>query len=409
MPFIIIILALGTFAIGTDEYLVAGLLPTVASAMHVSEGVAGQLATVFAIMYALGSPVLAIATAHMERKRLLVGTILFFALANLAAVFVPSATWLFGTRIIAGLAAGLYMPMAMATATQMVDRGKQGSAIAAIMAGVTGALVLGLPLGSWVGTLFGWRTSFAAVAIIGGIVTLLLLVLLPRMETGNDVITWRDRVGLLTKKHAVIALCITFVALLGANNILIYILPLLHRLTTFGPGMISVVLFGSGLASVMGNILGGILVDRWGVRRVLLAVFTFMILNAALFSFLMLFQNSLPLNIVVFIAFFIWGLGGWLGAPALNTYLVSLEPQSATVALSLNMTALYLGIATAGLVGGLVLSLSGVAYLGIASALIEAISLVLVLANVRSIVSIGQPEQEMPATPALRGNSEVRN
>ncbi len=199
MPFVLLILALGTFGVGTDEYLIVGLLPRVAADTGVSEGVAGQLVMLFGITYAVGSPLLALATIRVDRKRLLVSAIVVFALANLAAVFVPTARWRFVTRFVAALAASSYTPTAMATATQLVDSKQQGQALAAIMAGVTGAIVLGLPLGRWIGTLFGWRASFGMVAIIGTVVMLLLAVGLPRVSPADHVITLRERLNFLSK------------------------------------------------------------------------------------------------------------------------------------------------------------------------------------------------------------------
>src|SRR5438270_287861 len=117
MPFVIIVLALGTFAIGTDGYLVAGLLPNIATDMKVTVGVAGQLVTLFAITYAVGSPLLSALTANIGRKRILLSAMLLFTFANLAGALVPSALWLFGTRILAALGALLYTPAAMAMAT----------------------------------------------------------------------------------------------------------------------------------------------------------------------------------------------------------------------------------------------------------------------------------------------------
>ncbi len=390
MPFVIIVLALGTFAIGTDGYLVAGLLPNIASDMKVTVGVAGQLVTLFAITYAFGSPLLSTLTANVGRKRVLLGAMMLFTLANLASTLVPSAFWLFGTRILAALGASLYTPTAMATATQLVDGKQRGRALATVIAGSTGALVLGLPLGSWIGTLFGWRTSFGMVALIGAGSTLLLAILLPQVEHVRGAITWRDRLTLLSKRHVLLVLGLTFVSLVGANSILTYVMPILQRLTTFKAEMLSVALFGIGVASFVGNLLGGYLADRWGISRTLLRVYGSLVVITFGFSLLMFFHKSTILNVTVIVVFVLWGIISWLGAPALNGYLASLEPQSTTVALSLNVTALYLGVAGAGSVGGLVLTLGGVTYMGLVCGLIEVLALVLALFCIRAGNAVGK-------------------
>nr|BBH87896.1 MFS transporter [Thermosporothrix sp. COM3] len=380
MPFFfILVLALGTFAIGTDEYLVAGLLPTVAAEMKVSQGVVGQLVTVFALTYALSSPLLAAVTVHLPRKRVLLGAMVLFSLANLLAFFAPSAMWLFLTRFLAALAAALYTPTAMATVAQLVEGKLRARAMSLVLAGTTSALVLGLPLGSWIGTLFGWRMSFGLVALLGAIVTVFLGILCPHIPPVENMVTWRERFQLLGKKQVLQALGITFFGLVAGHMLLTYVMPFLKRLTTFDAATLSIVLFGSGIASVMGNLIGGHLTDRLGIRQVLIGVYSFLILNTLSFALLMLFPKSVGVNILVVALFFLWGLASWLGAPALNSYLVSIEPQAATVVLSLNSMVMFLGIAGAGSVGGLVLSTAGVEYLAIVSSILEALVLILVL------------------------------
>ncbi|WP_165422877.1 MFS transporter [Ktedonosporobacter rubrisoli] len=405
MPIFILVLALGTFAIGTEEYLVAGLLPSVAADMHVSEEVAGQLVTVFALTYAIGSPLLVTAMAHIGRKRVLLISLVLFALANLASTLAPSASWLFGTRILAALAAAIYTPTAMAASAQLVEEKLRGRAMSIILAGSTGALVLGLPLGSWVGSLFGWRASFAMVALIGTLSALLLCILLPNIQQHGSVVSWSERLALLTKRHVWLALALTFISLVGANSLLTYIRPVLDRVTTFDAALLSLVLFGIGAASLLGNLLGGYLADRWGIGRTLIRVYALMILITLTISLLTLLHKSFALNIIAVVILVVWSTVAWLGAPALNSYLAMLEPQSAPVVLSLNMTALYLGTAGAGALGGLVLALGGIEYLGATCSLAMLIALLLILSNTRLVNrNKGQAREEVPS-PVIQQKS----
>jgi predicted MFS family arabinose efflux permease len=409
MPFVIIVLALGTFAIGTDGYLVAGLLPNIADDMKVTVGVAGQLVTLFAIAYAFGSPLLSTLTANVGHKRILLSAMLLFTLANLASTLVPSAIWLFGTRLLAALGASLYTPTAMATATQLVDVRQRGRALATVIAGSTGALVLGLPLGSWIGTLFGWRASFGMVALIGAASTLLLALLLPPVSYTSSAVTWHERLALLSKRHVLLVLGLTFVSLVGANSILTYVVPLLQRLTTFKAEMLSAALLGIGVASFVGNLIGGYLADRWGISRMLIRVYGSLVVITMSFSFLMLFPKSTALNAVVIVVFALWGIISWLGAPALNGYLASLEPQSTTVALSLNVTALYLGVAGAGSIGGFVLTLGGIAYMGLVCGLIEVLALAMALLSIRVGGAVSTANQRQYVPPATQESAKIGN
>jgi predicted MFS family arabinose efflux permease len=408
MPFFLLVLALGTFAIGTEGYLVAGLLPSVAADMRVTEGVAGQLVTLFALTYAISAPLLATATARMERKRVLLAALLLFVLANLAAALAPSAIWLFGTRILAAIAAAVYTPTAMATAAQLVAARLRGRAIATIMAGSTGALVLGLPLGSWVGTLFGWRASFGMVALLSALSALLLALLLPRVQQSASVITWRQRVALLVKWHVVLALLLSFVSLVGANSLLTYIRPLLDRLTSFDTTALSLVLFGIGAAALAGNLMGGYIADRWGIGRTMISVYASLVVITPGISLLMLLPRSASLNVIAVGVLVIWSLASWLGAPALNTYLTTLEPRATTVVLSLNMSALYLGIAGAGAMGGLILNVWGIAYLGAVCSVLMLLALGLALFSTRQAGKAAGVQEEPGTPPAVQEEYPVR-
>src|SRR5882724_7604167 len=173
-------LALGAFAIGTESYVVAGVLPTIASDLGVTLPLAGQLITAFALTYALGSPLIAVATGSMERRRLLLASIATFALFNLLAAFSHTYALLFTARVGMGLAAGTFMPAASAYAVAATTTEHRGRALSIIYGGLTVAMVIGAPIGVLLGGHFGWRFIFIGVAALTFVaLTGLALVLRP--------------------------------------------------------------------------------------------------------------------------------------------------------------------------------------------------------------------------------------
>jgi predicted MFS family arabinose efflux permease len=182
MNYRLFVLVLGTFIIGTDDFVIAGLLPSIANDMNVSIAAAGQLVTAFAIAYAVSAPVLGTLTFNMSVKTLLVLSMTVFTIANGFSAVVTSFEWLFVTRIIAALAAAVFTPLAMAASTSLVPDTMRGKALSFVIAGITVGLILGAPIGTWIGNEFTWRYSFGFVALVSLVTAIGVLLFLPRIE-----------------------------------------------------------------------------------------------------------------------------------------------------------------------------------------------------------------------------------
>ncbi|WP_338665547.1 MFS transporter [Pararoseomonas sp. SCSIO 73927] len=181
MPRTILWLTLGAFAVGTGTFSIAGLLPVIAADLGVSVPAAGYLSMAFALAYAVASPVLAAATASMERRRTLVLVMGAYALASAACAVVPGYAGLMGLRVLAALAAALFTPMAGACAVALVEPHHRGRAMALVIGGMTLSTVLGAPLGTLIGEYLGWRATFLVVAALGLVSALGALAFLPRL------------------------------------------------------------------------------------------------------------------------------------------------------------------------------------------------------------------------------------
>src|SRR6202140_2000334 len=188
-------LALGTFAIGTEGFMIAAILPNIAADLVVSVALAGSLISIFALAYALSSPILTALTGRVDRRKLLLAAMTIFSLANVVAASTHTYWGLAAARVLLACAAGLYTPNANALAGALVAPERRGRALAIVNAGLTVAIAIGVPLGAVVGNRLGWRMTFVGVAVLSaGAVVGLLAGLPARAGAGMVTATLRERV-----------------------------------------------------------------------------------------------------------------------------------------------------------------------------------------------------------------------
>src|SRR5476649_1942718 len=179
MPLALLALTISAFAIGTTEFVIVGLIPTIAQQLGVSVPSAGLLASIYAVGVAVGAPVLTALTGRVPRKALLIGLMVLFTLGNLLAWQSPNYGTLVAARLLTGLAHGVFFSIGSTIATSLVSKEKAASAIALMFGGLTVALVTGVPLGTFIGQHFGWRETFLAVSLIGVIAFIGSLIYVP--------------------------------------------------------------------------------------------------------------------------------------------------------------------------------------------------------------------------------------
>ncbi|MDQ2715933.1 MAG: MFS transporter [Chloroflexota bacterium] len=372
----ILVLALGTFALGTDNFVIAGILPAIAQTLAVSVAVSGLLVTVFSLTYVVASPLLATLTGAVDRKRLLIVSLLLFVVANVLAALAPNFGVLLVARVIAACGAALYTPTASAVAAMLASPEKRGQALALVTAGMTVSIVLGVPIGILVGTHFGWQMTFVLVAVLGALATIGIMGLLP-VVAGPPPASLGARLALLRKPSIVVALGLTVIWMVGGFTVYTYIAPILQGITHLGGAAISSLLFLFGVASVLGNMLGGYAADRWGpVPTIALGL-------AALAITLLVFPAVAVTVVGAGVALAIWGVAGWMLTPPQQHRLLALAPAAPGVILSLNGSASYLGIAGGAAIGSLVLHYAPLFTLGWVGGTCEVIALVVLLLGVR--------------------------
>jgi predicted MFS family arabinose efflux permease len=363
------------FALGTDAFVIAGVLPVIARDMQVTEGLAGQLVTVFSLTYGLGAPALAALTGRWPRARILIIALGTFCLINVGSALAPSFALLALTRVLAACFAALYAPLAYTIGTALATPEKRGQALSLVLGGLTVATVLGSPLGTWVGDHFGWRMSFGLVALLAGVACVALLLCGLPSESAASVPSLRSRLAPMREPRLLLALLPTLLWDLGIYIVYTYLAPLLQQNLHLSD--ISGVLMVFGVGTVLGNWLGGLITDRLGSSRPL--VTGFVALTIILFGIPFATRSllfGLPL-------LFIWGVCCPSLFIAQQGRMLNLAPKHANVILALNNSMLYLGIAGGAALGGIVLHTQSVMLLGPLGAACSLLALLALLISMR--------------------------
>jgi DHA1 family inner membrane transport protein len=268
----LIVLALGMFAIGTDSFVVAGILPEVSRSLNVTVALAGQMVTLFALTYAILSPVVAAAAARWPRKRLLLCGLGVFVVANVLTATAPSLELVLASRVLAGLGAAMFSPTATATAASLVPAHQRGRALAVVIAGLTCATALGSPIGTVLSTVLGglggWRTTMWFVAALGCASALGVWALLPAVPLPPPV-GLRQRLAPLADSRIALTLLTTLAAYGGLFVVYTYIGVTFDRVTGGNGAVLAGLLFVWGIAATVGNLAAGRLTDRFGSRWII--------------------------------------------------------------------------------------------------------------------------------------------
>ena len=369
MVFRILILSVGSFAVGTGTFVVTGVLTDIAEDLSVSVANAGLLVTVFAVTFAVGSPILVSSASGVGRRRLLVGALVLFTLANVAAALAPSFSVLLGARVVAACGAAIFTPVASAVAASLAPPELRGRALSVRTMGVNIAWLVGVPLGTVVGGHYGWRTSFVLVAALAMVAALGVRSLLPAVEASA-------RGGFLSnlivvKRGAVVAgLGLTVLALMASFVVLTYVRPMLENLTHFDTEGVGLMLAVFGLASIPGTLLGGYVADRWGYRVSMIAVLA--VLTVSLFSFSLLSTAQAGSVLAVLgtgAALVAWSVAAFAFLPLQQYSLIEVAPEAQNTVLALNASAIQAGQGIGAGLGALALHYGSVGGLGWVGAL----------------------------------------
>jgi predicted MFS family arabinose efflux permease len=352
------------FISGTDSFVIGSLLPSISAELGITVGEAGYVAFAYAIVYAIGTPVLATLFGNVERRKVLIAAELTFAVGSVMMVLAPTLPLLIAARVVVGLGVGLFSAMALTTAVAISPPERRGRTIAIVTSGQALAALAGVPLGAFVVSVYNWRVVFAAVATLALIAVVGLIWNLPRGVRGERV-TLAERLGVVALPGIPLALLSTLLFMLAQFTLTIFIAPLAQYAGGIGGRMLPFLLFAIGLGAVAGTQFGGRLADRIGARpATILAAVAQVVLFLSLAA-----AGSLPANIGAVALFVIApaiAAVGWGFYMAQSSLISSMVPGSPALALALNLTAMNIGVALAARLGGAILDHAGVFWLAAA-------------------------------------------
>jgi predicted MFS family arabinose efflux permease len=374
----VLVLALGSFAMGTDSFVLAGILPQLASGLRVSEGSAGQVVTAFALTYAVSAPFLAAATGKVPRKALMAVALTLFVAANLAAAAAPTLTLLLVARIATGVGAALFTPTASAAAVALAGPARRGQALSIILGGLAVGTVFGVPAGTAIGQHLGWQASLLFVAAVALAALILLLTTLPALPT-PPVVPMRQRMALLVDRRVLLIVAVTMVATASGILVYTYIAQILAGTAHITGTALAIALLAWGVGGSLGAFGSGWLTDRYGANRTLLLAIT-----ALGLTLLGLAYAGGPAVVLPLMA--VNGAAGWAVATPNNHRLTGLAPTLPSVVISFNSSGIYLGQAVGAVTGGLLLAHHGTAVsLCVIAAAASGLALCLQLVTARGV------------------------
>ncbi|EEG10171.1 MFS transporter [Pseudogulbenkiania ferrooxidans] len=357
MPIALLALTISAFAIGTTEFVIVGLIPTIAADLKVSLPSAGLLVSLYALGVAVGAPLLTALTGRLPRKQLLLALMALFTVGNLLAWQAPGYASLIVARVLTGLAHGVFFSIGSTIATGLVPKDKAASAIATMFTGLTVALVSGVPLGTFIGQHFGWRETFLAVSALGVIAFVGSLLFVPATIRHSPPASLLQQLDVLRQPRLLMVYAKTALGYGGSFVAFTFLAPILQQVSGFSAGAVSLVMLVYGVSVAIGNIWGGKLADRHGPIHALQRIFLL------LAGVLLLLTFTAPHPWLALATVLLWGAVAFGNVPGLQLYVVQQAerhaPHAVDVASGLNIAAFNLGIAGGAWGGGLIVEHAG--------------------------------------------------
>ena len=364
----LLVLALGMFALGTDSFVIAGVLPEISRTFHVSIGAAGQLTTAYAITYAIMAPLIAALAAHVPRKRMLLISLGIFGIANAMTAWAPDFGVALASRVLAGIGAAMFAPTATGAAATLVSPERRGRALSIVIAGLTVATALGSPMGAVIGGLGDWRWTMVFVSALAALSALGVWLLLTHVPLPPK-ITLAQRLSPAADPRVTLTLLCTWLYQSGHFIIYTYFTVVFDRAIGHNALLIGALLVLWGTSGTVSNLIAGRLSDSLGSRKLIvsmLVVLTLVLISVSWAGASL--WTTIPLLIV-------YGAVSWGTLAPQQHRLVAIAPQTAPVVLGLNTSCTYFGVTTAGVVGAIGIHAVGAHRLGYLGAVFVVIAL----------------------------------
>jgi MFS transporter, DHA1 family, inner membrane transport protein len=372
------VLAAGLFVVGTNAFVIAGVLPLIAASLGVTPAAVSYSITFYAIVVAIASPVVSIVFGRLSRTRLMAGGLALIAIGTGIAALAGSIEVFTAGRVVAALGGAALVPAATAAAPSLMPASQRGRALAIAGVGFTLASAAGSPLGTALAAIGGWRLSIGVLAVLAAVLAVVVALVVRDVPIGA-IAGVRHRLAPLADHRMVLALVATLLLLSGFNMVYIFSSAVTHGATAGSGSVLAILLLLCGIGGVIGTAIGGRVVDRFGGRATFVAALA---LEVVVYVVLAVAGGSL---VATAAAFVVWGIAGFAAVVAVQDRLVGINPATAGIALSWYSTAMYLGIALAPVAGAAALGVSAsvVPLVGAVTALLALIAFAVSYANRR--------------------------
>ncbi|SGY90944.1 MFS transporter [Moritella viscosa] len=371
MPFQVWILTLAAFAIGTAEFVIAGILPQIATSLSITEGEAGYLISAYALAIVVGGPILTIYLARFNKKAVLTGLMALFIIGNILSAFAPTYNLLLVSRVIAGLVQGPFYGIGAVVATNLVSEKMAGRAVGQMFAGLTLANVLGVPAGTWSSLQFGWHNTFLTVAAFGAVA--MVSILMSIKSTGHgEAKNIKAQLMAFKNPMLLISLAITAFAWSGFMTLYGYIAPIAMHITGYSEDAVTWILVIVGLGLIIGNTLGSRSADKnlnkasmfWAIAMIISLIIVGLVIDN---------------KILFVIAAFVFGIASFANVPAMQLRVMNHGGEGQELAATANISAFNLANAFGGILGGMVLdSHMGASMIPYSAVIVPVIGLLLI-------------------------------
>jgi DHA1 family inner membrane transport protein len=346
----LIALFIAAFAFGTTEFVVAGVLPEVADGLNVSVPTAGYLVSAYALGIAIGGPLLTIATARLSRRTLIVGLIIAFVIGQAACALAPDFFSMLAFRFATAIAHGTFFGVAMVVAVSLVPPAQRGRAVAIVLAGLTVSNIVGVPVGTAIGSVWGWRSTFWAMFALGIAAMAAAIVLLPRTAgPSTRSAGFRAEVRVLSRQQVWTSLIIMLMLMMAQFIPFTYIAPMLRDITHLDEYLIPWMLLLIGLGSTLGAYAGCRLADGRLMRGL---VATLLVQEVVLLAIYAVSPYALPMAL----ALTVWGALNFSIGTAVQTRILAWTADAPNLASSLIPSGFNVGIALAASIGAMLLN-----------------------------------------------------